>query len=153
MMEYWELCEKYIREKVILYPNILNMLSFLKREKVGIGIVTNSEQNYVKILIKYFLKINFDIIASARSTEFHKPSPEPIFFAIKCYKGKFHLNDIKTIYIGNSISDIQAGKNANILTGLAAWALTAGEIDKFALIKPDYIFYDPIEVIKLVKES
>ena len=73
----------------------------------------------------------------ANDTVKHKPDPEPL---LECLK-RLSLQPEDVIYIGDAHSDYLASKNAGIDFGYAKW----GSIDK-----PDHVFEQPLDLLKLL---
>ncbi len=85
------------------------MLDSLKRTYKKMGIATGRprfEANY--LLSKYKIDKYFDSVICMEDTILHKPNPEPILEVIKKLEAK------STIYIGDSINDVEAAKSAGI---------------------------------------
>ena len=97
-----------------IYEDTARILHKLKDEKKIIGIVTsNSRIHVLDILKKYHLETIFDVIVGNVEAPNPKPSPEPILKAIELlgYKGSKN----KIAYIGDSLNDMLAAKNAEVV--------------------------------------
>jgi len=149
MNYYWDFYNKNIESEVNVYRDIVKLLKILKQKEFGIGIVTSLVKKYTKKLIHYYLKHNFDVIITYNDTRRHKPNPEPLILARDEYLRKKGIQNLSAIYIGDSDNDIIAGKNAKMITGLAAWSLEDNNISLTKKYKPDYIFYKPLEILKI----
>ncbi len=149
MKTYWRIYNKAISRDAKVFPDIIKMLTTLRRKDYGIGIVTSLAKSKAKKLINTFLKFNFDVFITYNDTLNHKPNPEPINFAIEKYKRQFQLDDVSTIYIGDTEKDMLAGRNASIYTGLAAWGLKYNEFLKNRKIEQDYIFNNPLDLLSI----
>lgn len=149
MNYYWDFYNKNIESEVNVYQDIVKLLKILNQKEFGIGIVTSLVKNYTKKLIHYYLKHNFDVIITYNDTKRHKSNPEPLILARDEYLRKKSIQNLSAIYIGDSDNDIIAGKNAKMITGLAAWSLENNNISLIKEYKPDYIFYKPLEILKI----
>ena len=59
------------------------------------------------------------------------------------------IQNLSEIYIGDSLNDIIASKNAKMRTGLAAWNLRDKERSLIIEYNPDYVFYKPLEILQI----
>lgn len=80
----------------------------------------------------------------ADDTVKHKPDPEPI---LKCLK-EIGLEPKEVIFIGDSLSDYQAAKNASVDFGYATW----GSVSSEGIDNPEYVFNHPLELLKLLDQ-
>ena len=85
----------------------------------------------------------FEEMITADDTTKHKPHPEPL---LSCME-RLNAPPSKTIYIGDSIYDMQSAKAAGIKFGLALWG--AKTTEKFD--SADYIFKQPIDIIDWIQ--
>jgi pyrophosphatase PpaX len=80
----------------------------------------------------------FDLIVTPDDTEKSKPDPEPIIFGCK----KLNVDVQNTIYVGDSIFDVKAAKNANTKVAVVKYTLTPHK--QILSLNPDF-FVDTIE--------
>lgn len=149
MHDYWKIYTKDIESDVYIKEDVLKLLTILKQDMYGIGIVTSLVKRFTNKLIKNYLKINFDIVITYIDTRKHKPNPEPLLLARDEYIRSKRIQNLSEIYIGDSLNDIIAGKNAKMKTGLAAWYLRDKEISLIIEHTPDYVFYKPLEILQI----
>lgn len=131
-------------ESTELYPNVVEVLSELKKQKKKITLLTTKGQWQAdKIIDLLELRKYFDFIMGRREGHEHKPSPEPLLFIC----GQLNVKPENTLMIGDTELDIQCGKNA----GAKTCAVTYGYRAKNFLIseKPDLLLDDLMELIKL----
>ncbi|WP_270778764.1 HAD family hydrolase [Holdemanella biformis] len=106
------------KEPPILFNNVLETLYILKKRNIKIGIVTSKTKIHMK---NDFDKLNinhlFDVIVNADMVTNTKPNAEPLLAAIK----KLHSTPNDTLFIGDTHSDLECARNANIKFGLALW--------------------------------
>ncbi len=129
---YWKEYEKNF-DKINLYDdNAYKILKKLKNNNIKLGIVTHCKKSIaIKIMQKFKLNDFFPVLISPSETRARKPSAKPIFLALK----KLSSLPQNTIYIGNEDNDLLSARNANCLSGHAAWNRHS-EI----LVKPDFVF-------------
>lgn len=94
-----------------LFPGIELLIKQIKNHKLRWGIVTNKPEKFTKLLLNN-LKINPDIVVSGDTCQHNKPHPQPLLYACK----QLNASPAQTLFIGDDIKDMQAGKNAGIKT-------------------------------------
>lgn len=97
-----------------LMPNALDLLQYLKKIHIPMGIVSNKKSSLLRLEIEYLQLTNyFDVIVGSGDIEFDKPRPEPIYFALN----KIGLTPSQSIlFVGDSPSDWLASKSAGLRT-------------------------------------
>lgn len=84
----------------------------------------------------------FKVAILADDTTKHKPAPEPIY---KCLD-KISIKPEEAIFIGDSINDYLAAKNAGVDFGYATW----GSVSSDGIDDPTYVFNRPLDLLKLL---
>ena len=84
----------------------------------------------------------FKVAILADDTTKHKPDPEPIY---KCLD-KISIKPEEAIFIGDSINDYLAAKNAGVDFGYATW----GSVSNDGIDDPTYVFNHPLDLLKLL---
>lgn len=111
-----------------------------------VGIVTAKRLHMVERGLKIMgLSGIFDVIITPDDTEKSKPDPEPVI--IGC--NKLGVLPEETIYVGDSIFDMQAGKNAGTKLCAVKYTLTAHE--KILEYKPNFFVNSITEFAELLK--
>ena len=101
-----------------LFAGINDLLSWLNKNNYTWGIVTNKPHDLAESLIeKLGLNKQCAYLIGAKKTHANKPSPEAINIACK----ELNTKPCSTIYIGDSVTDIQAGKAAGTATVAAEY--------------------------------
>lgn len=138
--------ESYMKEPVIytkVFDGVPYVLEKLKGMGLYLGIVTNKMEVLTKkILQKLDIAHYFDIVIGGDTYSEKKPSPLPILKAMEFFKE----SPDKTLMVGDTETDLIAGKKANVKTALASW----GYVGQNGTI-PDYYLRAPIELVELVK--
>ena len=124
-----------------------SLISNLKKNQdFYLGIATNKSRIALNNgLKKHDLVKDFDITLS---TEEAKPKPNPEM-AIKAMK-KFNVSNSNTIMIGDTISDIGLGINANIKTIGVSWGYN--NIDILKKAGANYIVNNASELLSKITE-
>lgn len=127
---------------VHVFPRIEETLQALHSKGIQLGIVTSKTKEEIKNEFDLFnLNQYFNLQITASDTKLHKPFPDPIQKAIE----KLDITKEETIYIGDSLYDMQSAKACGITFGLAKWGVR--NIEQFQ--SADIIFSSPQELFKL----
>jgi len=142
--------EYYLANPIVYtkpYPYIVETLQTLKNKDKKIGVITNKMSSISEeILEKLDLMKYIDILVGVDTTSERKPSPVPVLYACENLK----TSPEKSILIGDSEVDIQAGKNAGTKTGLVMYGY--GKTHLALQENPDFIFETPEDLYKFVLE-
>lgn len=97
--------------EIELYPDAVLVVEQLRARDKSIALVTSSVAEHVTpALEKYGFDSLFDAVISADNVVNHKPDPEPVEKALEALGGNIE----EAIIVGDSRSDILAGRNAGI---------------------------------------
>lgn len=119
----------------------------LRQRNIIIGVGTGLPYDIFRSI---FNKLNwspykFDYVGVAEKTGRGRPHPDMILDMIK----SFNIPPSAFLKTGDTVADIQEGKNANVLTA-ALLSGTASE-QELAAQKPDFIIRSLTEIIEIVK--
>lgn len=129
---YIEYYKAHSIENTKLYPRVLDLLEFCKNKNIRLSVVSNKPAILSKKILSLF-KIDsfFDCVIGPEDTGKTKPAPDGLALAVnlmeKTCEQKIPLT--KTLMVGDSYYDIQAGKNLG--------CLTCGIIGGYGKIKKD----------------
>ncbi|AOR25004.1 HAD family hydrolase [Clostridium taeniosporum] len=136
---------EYLKEfysDIKVFNGLKEVIEKLYESNVKMGIVTSkTKQELIDDFYPFGLNNYFDYIVCADDTVQHKPEAEPI---LKCLELTKTIPS-ETIYIGDSIYDMQCAKNAGIDCALALWG--AKNQDLNATIKLN----NPKEILNIIK--
>lgn len=123
----------------------LKVLKFLKKNGYRVGIITNDYSlNVFHILKKYGVRV--DYVADTTKTR-EKPFPDSILLALK----HFGVSPNNAYYIGDSPTDIIAGRRANVHTvALKTLYYSSGALRK---VRPERIINNINDVLKITKNT
>lgn len=115
------------------FPNILEVVTKLKKLDIKVGIVTTRLKNTPQTLKTGGLEPKlFDVIITGDKVTKPKPDPQGLFLALK----KLKVKPSEALMVGDGAADIQMGKNAKVKTVGVTWGFAGKNIKKS---KPDYI--------------
>jgi pyrophosphatase PpaX len=150
LMEYGEACERLCQvyrefnlenhDKLAKpFDGALTGVKKIREKGYLTGIVTSKRLPMVERGLSLLGMNNiFDLIVTPDDTEKSKPDPEPIIFGCK----KLNVDVQNTIYVGDSIFDVKAAKNANTKVAVVKYTLTPHK--QILSLNPDF-FVDTIE--------
>lgn len=110
---------KYVNEYekgAILYDGVGKVLEILKDKEITCSIASSKTKKQYEIdFIKTGLDKHMDLVVVYEDTERHKPYGDPIVKAIGVH------DKTETVYVGDTISDYKASKDAGVKFVLAKW--------------------------------
>jgi phosphoglycolate phosphatase-like HAD superfamily hydrolase len=124
----------YLKEclpKTKVIPEIPELLKELKEEKaVKIAVITTRNENMAEYILNYFdLNKYIDTIVGHLDGRSIKPNPQPIFIALDRLK----IGNLRSIMVGDSPTDIEAGLNAKCYSTIAVlWGFGSRDMLKKA---------------------
>ncbi|MCM0595531.1 HAD family hydrolase [Weissella uvarum] len=128
-------------DEVSVFDGLKSTLSQLKQQHT-MGLVTsNTAEEYANHSNAFNIDQYFDTFVFAGDTERMKPYPDPIEKAMH----KLEVTPEESIYIGDSVHDMQAAHRAKAKFGLAHW----GVKDTSLFGEADYIFDQPQDILEL----
>jgi HAD superfamily hydrolase (TIGR01549 family) len=132
---FGEYYHQHLLDHTRLYPHVRETLEHFKGKKKAVA--TNKTLHFtLKMLEGLGIQPYFEMILGGDSTEHIKPNPEPLARILQTLQ----VMPTRAVMIGDSVSDILAGRRA----GMATCALTYGLGQREDLIKagPDYLADD-----------
>jgi phosphoglycolate phosphatase len=146
-----EIYERFDEDALLrwnLRPEAEAFLSLLKTSGIQTGLVTNvGLKTLNEAMQRLGLHSHFDIVICRNDVRQLKPNSEGIRMALD----RLGVAKEKTLYIGDSLDDIQAAKEA----GLRALIILGGENSKSEILSggPDFLIRDYGELIACLKED
>ncbi|HZY78986.1 MAG TPA: HAD family hydrolase [Cyclobacteriaceae bacterium] len=121
-------------------------MEHLRSKKVKVGVGTGLPKDVLRILLEHFHweRFGFDYISTAEEIGKGRPNPEMIIDMMV----KLHLNNFQFLKVGDTVADIQEGKNANVMTAV----ILSGTQSENVLRKenPDYVIKSLSELKQIV---
>jgi phosphoglycolate phosphatase len=128
--------------ETVLYENVKETLEFFKDKKIGL--VTNKPENLTfKILEELGIREYFKIVIGPESVKKLKPDPEGLLKVIDA----FGEEPAKAIMVGDSYTDVEAGRGAGTYTCGVTYGL--GSSVELVNASPDFVIDDIIQLTKL----
>lgn len=136
---YKQQCTKNVKT----YKGISDLLDFLKSSGAKLSVATNAPTKFgERILTAAKIEHYFDYIVGSCKVKKAKPDPDMIYLIQDLYSDK---TLIKKFLVGDNYTDINAAKNANILSIFVKWGY--GSLDSTT---PDFTAETPEEIIKYI---
>jgi len=136
---------KRLKAEARLYSGVMGLLSRLSSSDRQVALVTGKSRWSTEFTLEEFgVKRYFRAVITGEDVEEPKPSPEGVLRAVQALGS----DSSKTVYVGDSPIDIEAGRAAGVLTGAALWGATARE--KLLGMKPDFTFETVQDLEKVV---
>jgi phosphoglycolate phosphatase len=130
----------------VLFEGIEDLLEQLEKANLPWGIVTNKSERFTHPLTELMgLRQRAASTVSGDTTPHPKPHPAPILHAAKIA----NVDPTKSIYVGDDIRDVIAGKAAGMLTVAAAYGYCGCKEPPEAW-GADYIINKPIDLLQII---
>ena len=147
--EFFTNYEKALLVDSKLFDGVEHLLEQMKKANVPWGIVTNKSERFTKPLTDLMgLRQRAVSTVSGDTTPYSKPHPEPILHAARIA----NIDPTKSIYVGDDIRDVIAGKSAGMLTVAAAYGY-CGCKEPPELWGADYIINRPLDLLQIIFPS
>ena len=131
----WRQAQEQLHDQLIKpFPGTVEVLTELRRRGYPVGVVTSKERGTARRGIELNgLQALIDPLVCVDDTTNHKPHPEPILRGIELMGARAE----ETLYVGDSLYDMKAGREAGTRVAAAMW----GPFPKEQLLefKPDYL--------------
>ena len=132
-----------------VYDGVREMLAGLRSAGLRLGIVTGKGREAWAVSEAAMDLGPFDVVVTDDDVHAAKPDPGGLRMAAEA----LGIAPAGAVYIGDSASDLQAGRNAGMRVGAALWPKTApGEADAFRRaiqpLAPDWSFARPADVTR-----
>jgi len=136
----------YHHERMVsAFPGAVACVRALSAANIRLGVVTSKGRHGTKIGLEALTLTDvFEVLVCAEDVTKHKPDPEPVRHAMT----QLGVKPADTLFVGDSLHDMRAGRGAAVSTGAALW----GPSTKKALAptEPTYFLECFDDVTKLV---
>ena len=147
--EFFANYEKALCVHSKLFDGMEHLLNQLESAQLPWGIVTNKSERFTNPLMELMgLSQRSASTVSGDTTPHSKPHPEPILHAARIA----NLDPNKSLYVGDDIRDVIAGKAAGMKTVAAAYGYCGCEEPPEAW-GADFIIHTPQELLQIIFPS
>ena len=145
---YREYNLKHHDQMVTVYPGVVAAVREIKAAGIQTGLVTSkNRQGALRGLKLVGLEALIDVLVCADEVANPKPHPEPVQKAVEL----LGADRTTTVYVGDSVHDMQSGRAAGVRTAAALWG--PFDRDYLAPTKPDYWLERPDDLVRLLVEE
>ena len=128
------------------YENVQFLLDYMNNHEIPIGVCSNKEDLLANQIVReLFPNTAFELVLGQKEDEYRKPDPTP---ALKV-AGALGLSPDQCLYLGDSVIDYQAAKNAGMLPVLCTWGYT--KADQLMQFEDAIWIKNPIRAIDALK--
>jgi pyrophosphatase PpaX len=142
---YREYNLKHHDRLVTVYPGVVEAVREIKAAGIQTGLVTSkNRQGALRGLKLVGLEALMDVLVCCDEVANPKPHPEPVEKAVEL----LGANPATTVYVGDSIHDMNSGRAAGVHTAAALWGPFGR--DHLESAKPDYWLETPGDLVGLL---
>ena len=144
--EFFSNYEKALLVDSKLFDGIDHLLDQMDAASLPWGIITNKSERFTNPLTDLMgLRQRAVSTVSGDTTPYSKPHPEPILHAARTS----NIDPSKSIYVGDDIRDVLAGKAAGMKTVAAAYGYCGCKEPPEAW-GADYIAHNPLDLLQII---
>lgn len=144
--EFYVNYEKALLVDSRLFDDMHHLLDQMDQARLPWGIVTNKSKRFTDPLLELMgLHTRSVSTVSGDTTPYSKPHPEPILHAARIA----NVDPTKSLYVGDDIRDVIAGKAAGMQTVAAAYGYCGCKEPPEAW-GADYIINHPLELLQII---
>ena len=144
--EFFSNYEKALLVESKLFDGIDHLLDQMDAANLPWGIITNKSERFTNPLTNLMgLRQRAVSTVSGDTTPYSKPHPEPILHAARTS----NIDPSKSIYVGDDIRDVLAGKAAGMKTVAAAYGYCGCKEPPEAW-GADYIANNPLDLLQII---
>lgn len=125
------------------FDGIFPLLDKMQEKGILLNVLTNKVDSFAKEMVAHYFKdYDFKLVIGEKQGFPKKPNPRMANFIL----GNLGVTPCKAVFIGDSIYDIQTGRNAGLFTVAAAWGYQPKEM----LLKenPSLLSDTPFDLLK-----
>lgn len=132
-------------QRIRPFAGIAELVRAVRAAGIRTGVVTSKNREGTRRGLRLFgLEEYMEILVCADDVERPKPHPEPVHKAVAALAA----DPASTLFVGDSIHDLNSGRAAGVLTGAVLWGpFRREELEPAA---PDYWLTEPGELKRLV---
>lgn len=135
--------QRHNGQLVQVYPGVIETLKTLKAKGIKTAIITSRKEHVASTLEHTEIFDLVDVVVTGQDVARHKPHPEGV---LKVAETLNLLADV-AVMVGDTPSDIEAGKNAGMTTVGVTWGFYGPAIQQ---THPDYVISDMEELLPIV---
>jgi pyrophosphatase PpaX len=132
-----------------VYDGVPEMLAALRSAAIPLGVVTGKGRQAWEVTRHAIDLGAFDVVVTEDDVDQPKPDPAGLQLALDALR----VEPAAAVYIGDSVTDLEAGRKAGMRVAGALWPKTApGEPERFVgeiqHLEPDWVFERPADLVR-----
>ena len=136
--------EEHFADATVLFNDVKTTIDYFNSKKFFMAVASSKPKRILDKMVSHFELSGFDLVLGTEESNFkHKPDPEIIFHIMDSLK----VNKEDAVIIGDSKSDILAGKNAGIDTIAVTYGYDKPE--NLKALNPTYVI-DEFKTLKQI---
>lgn len=143
-LRYDEEYKKDILYESVVYPGIYELLEKLRNNGIKLAVLSNKPNDVATVIIEKTFPNYFDIYSGQKKAIPKKPAPEAALNIAK----SFEVSVSECIFIGDTMVDIETGKNAGMQTIGVLWGFRKKE----ELESADALASVPSDILKIIQK-
>ncbi|MEN3186714.1 MAG: HAD family hydrolase [Atribacterota bacterium] len=145
---HWQERIRELMPEARLFPGIIETLQTLTRMKIPLALVTSKIKEEMTYEFDHFgINHLFAVTVCADDVVHPKPAPDALLLALE----RLDAAKERVLFVGESIYDIKAAKNALVPFAFAQWGAIAPQ--EVLNLNPDYVLKTPLDLVQLVKRA
>lgn len=137
MEEYLEFYRSNHDRLARLYPGIVEILDYVKKQSCHLALFTGKGTHTTAITLEEFkIKSFFDYVVTGNDVILHKPSAE----GIRKILSHFKVRKDEVLMVGDSVADLKASREAGVEIASVLWDSYGKE--EVLELNSDYVFHD-----------
>ncbi|NSW76502.1 MAG: HAD family hydrolase [Candidatus Atribacteria bacterium] len=142
----WQELIRELMPEARLFPGMVETLETLTRMEIPLALVTSKIKEEMTYEFDNFgINHFFAVTVCADDVAHPKPAPDALLLALE----KLSVTREQAIFVGESIYDIKAAKNAQVPFAFAQWGAIAPQ--EVLNLNPDYVLKAPFDLLQLIK--
>lgn len=118
VQRYRDYQDHHLEALTTAYPHVIDVIAWARSRGHAMGLVTSKGRGMTERSLKEVgLAGMFDCEVTVESTTRHKPMPDPVLHALRA----LDIPTNRSLFVGDSTHDMQAGRAAGVLTAAATW--------------------------------
>jgi pyrophosphatase PpaX len=112
------------RDHLKAFPGVVETLRALRARGKKLAVVTSRKIQSLSLYLRETgMEGCFDLLITPDETRRHKPDPEPVVKALEMLSA----HPAEAVFVGDSVFDMECGRNAGVDTVFVTWSLTPAE--------------------------
>jgi pyrophosphatase PpaX len=133
-----------------VYPGVKDVLDELRKRDLRMGIVTGKSRSSYEVGLTTADLGQFDVLVMDDDVNEPKPHPEGLLAALDALK----VDAARAVYVGDSITDIEAALAAGTQPAAALWSRSESErgrfVERIREVGEAHLLHSPADVLSLV---